>query len=589
VVNNAVEWEEEEISGRSQTERAGKSDSGGQARFSLSGPIPASARRHSTFRAITHSVKDTRPLSSKEYQNKMVRKVYDFLLQHDGENCMPERVIRSPTRQDFIYMFESIYQHLSPDFQLRNVNDEVPAIFRELGYPNAIRTSTMQTVGASHTWPHLLGALTWLIEVVEISQSLQGQVGQNLLLGGDDSDGALNAYKYSWLNAGYKKYQMNRFALNDEDFLDDKVAALRTWCEQQQDDAQEEILRAVLEEIEEECNQLEADKGNVERLCEDIARLDDDIMKAALYSEETEQDLNRLMEGHEVVETELNSLANAVSEERSRLSELETLTKAQEASSGLCSDKIRELKVEHDQNQLIIRKLKDELEHLSEQYWLVVPKNKIAFAEQHDRYHKLMLTVKNLHYSAQCGVPLVMENNVKDERALLAAVSNVKTLVGVIEAAFVQRKFDIKQVLSQSATELESVKQEYNVLCGRLRERQRMESRADRQRRREREKWEKALIAGEADLGRLENEKEVLEDKRHEVDSLKWEIERQKAENTEQSRILREKQLKLSEAVLSRFRLIVSDLDLMKEAREWMMRTMKQFCEFEWHIDDESA
>ncbi|KAJ1354086.1 hypothetical protein KIN20_010901 [Parelaphostrongylus tenuis] len=44
------------------------------------------------------------------------------------------------------------------------------------------------------------------------------------------------------------------------------------------------------------------------------------------------------------------------------------------------------------------------------------------------------------------------------------------------------------------------------------------------------------------------------------------EIERQKAENLEHSRILREKQLQLSDVVLSRFQLIVSDLDLMKAA-----------------------
>ncbi|KAJ1358047.1 hypothetical protein KIN20_016353 [Parelaphostrongylus tenuis] len=192
---------------------------------------------------------------------------------------------------------------------------------------------------------------------------------------------------------------------------------------------------------------MEADRGNLERFREDIARLDDDIIETSEYMEETERELNRLTEDYNVVEMELQTVAESVSEERARLGDLEELTKAQEEGSGLRSREVRELTVEHDQ-----RSIGD-------------------------------------------------ADNVKDERGLHAAVSHLKTLVGVIEAAFVQWKWDIKQLISQSASELETVKQEYNVLCGKLRERQRMESRADRKQRRDWEEWEKALIVEEADLG----------------------------------------------------------------------------------------
>uniref|UniRef100_A0A0K0D1Z0 Kinetochore protein SPC25 n=1 Tax=Angiostrongylus cantonensis TaxID=6313 RepID=A0A0K0D1Z0_ANGCA len=65
---------------------------------------------------------------------------------------------------------------------------------------------------------------------------------------------------------------------------------------------------------------------------------------------------------------------------------------------------------------------------------------------------------------------------------------------------------------------------------------------------------------------RLENEKDVLEDKRHEIDSLKRDVERQKAANLDQSKLLAEKQSKISEEVSSRFHLIVSDLDKMNRS-----------------------
>ncbi|KAE9420650.1 hypothetical protein Angca_007385 [Angiostrongylus cantonensis] len=536
----------------------------GQARFSISGAVPASVRRHSAFRSITCAVKDTRPLSSKEYQNEMIRKIYDFLLQHDGENCVPERVIRSPTKQDFIYMFESIYQHLSPNLQIRNVHEEVPAIFRELGYPTAIRPSTMQTIGASHTWPNLLGALTWLIEVVE--------------------------YKYSWLNAGFKDYQRNRNAVNNEGFFDDKIRTLRTWCEEQEDfDAQQDVIQAALEQIKEECAELEANKGSLESLREDIAQLDDDISKATHYKEETERDVNRLAEENvclQMVPLTIFCVAKTMSEGQSRLAELEELAKVQEESSGLGSNEARELMAEFEQNKLTMRKLKDELDCLCKQHWLAVPKSKRAFAEQHDRYHKLMLSIKNFDNFAHCEDAFMMDDNVEDERALRAAVSNVKALVETIETGFVQRKWDMAQVIRQFTFELEPIKQEYNVVCGKLRQRQRMESRADRQRERDREDWNKDLMAAEADLARLENEKDVLEDKRHEIDSLKRDVERQKAANLDQSKLLAEKQSKISEEVSSRFHLIVSDLDKMNEARDWMMRTMKGLCDIKFPTDE---
>ncbi|PIO77477.1 HEC/Ndc80p family protein [Teladorsagia circumcincta] len=229
---------------------------------------------------------DTRPLSSKEYQGEMVRTIYEFLLEHDGENCLPERVIRSPTKQDFICMFESIYQHLNPDFQLKNVIEEVPAIFRELGYPTAIKPSTMQTIGAAHSWPTLL----------------------------------------------------------------DKIQALRQWYEQQEDfDTQKKAIEANLEQIVEECKELEADKGKVERIQEDIARLDEDIAKATEYKEETEQHEKQLAEQLETVNLEVAAVREQSKEYHAKLAEVESAIKAQEEGEGLCGTEARALIAEVDQ------------------------------------------------------------------------------------------------------------------------------------------------------------------------------------------------------------------------------------------------
>uniref|UniRef100_A0A0K0DGU9 Kinetochore protein NDC80 n=1 Tax=Angiostrongylus cantonensis TaxID=6313 RepID=A0A0K0DGU9_ANGCA len=106
-------------------------------------------------------------LSSKEYQNEMIRKIYDFLLQHDGEVYVWSWKLFIFVSNVFPMYF--VLELFNPHLDRYYSSTRISPIFRELGYPTAIRPSTMQTIGASHTWPNLLGALTWLIEVVEVN------------------------------------------------------------------------------------------------------------------------------------------------------------------------------------------------------------------------------------------------------------------------------------------------------------------------------------------------------------------------------------------------------------------------------------
>ena len=56
-----------------------------------------------------------------------------------------------------------------PKYELgKHHEEEIPAIFRKLGYPFAITKSSMLTVGSPHTWPHILAALSWLRNLIEV-------------------------------------------------------------------------------------------------------------------------------------------------------------------------------------------------------------------------------------------------------------------------------------------------------------------------------------------------------------------------------------------------------------------------------------
>ena len=64
-----------------------------------------------------------------------------------------------------------LYTFIEPDYKAGKngkIEEEIPRLFKQLGYPFNISKSAMFAVGSPHTWPSLLAALTWLREQIEV-------------------------------------------------------------------------------------------------------------------------------------------------------------------------------------------------------------------------------------------------------------------------------------------------------------------------------------------------------------------------------------------------------------------------------------
>ena len=64
-----------------------------------------------------------------------------------------------------------LYAFVEPTYkagQRGKIEEEIPRLFKRLGYPFNISKSAMFAVGTPHTWPSLLAALTWLREQIEV-------------------------------------------------------------------------------------------------------------------------------------------------------------------------------------------------------------------------------------------------------------------------------------------------------------------------------------------------------------------------------------------------------------------------------------
>lgn len=81
------------------------------------------------------------------------------------------RTLSKPTQRDFEDVALFLFSRLDPSWRCeRKFEDEFVDMFRMLHYPFTISRTVLAAVGTSHTWPPLLAALTWLVELVVHSE-----------------------------------------------------------------------------------------------------------------------------------------------------------------------------------------------------------------------------------------------------------------------------------------------------------------------------------------------------------------------------------------------------------------------------------
>lgn len=129
----------------------------------------AAASRRSTAGG-RHIKSDPRPLADKAYQNQGIRALIKYLSEHAYDNPISPKILTHPTSKDFVNIVSFLFRQVDPHFKFSGpVENEIPIIFKGLRYPFGISKTGLTAVGSPHTWPALLGSLTWLIELLTVS------------------------------------------------------------------------------------------------------------------------------------------------------------------------------------------------------------------------------------------------------------------------------------------------------------------------------------------------------------------------------------------------------------------------------------
>ncbi|XP_034548550.1 kinetochore protein NDC80 homolog isoform X2 [Notolabrus celidotus] len=356
----------------------------------------------------TEKIKDARPLHDKSFVQQCIRQLHEFLTEQGYPGTLAPKTLQSPSTKEFVKMFEFVYRQLDPTFEMPNskVEEEVPALLKNLRYPFVLSKCSMYSVGAPHTWPQALGALMWLIDNVKINWSLSRQ---ELLFSDfcEDGDNIEEGAEYNKLFLDYTAETYSKFMLGDDIFEEEDETFINKLKKLYNVD---EALLISMEEkhriLSEELEQLEKESQT------------DRLMTKRMEKVKLQADLKKLQTYRGSLDTFKANLEHKASELKDELetniSHLESLKHEQNELQHLLQNQkftpadVERINREKRELQQTISSLSKSLEEAEQHKW----NEEIALAKVKEKaelrvaeYHKLARKLKLIPLSAEnaCG------------------------------------------------------------------------------------------------------------------------------------------------------------------------------------------
>jgi kinetochore protein NDC80 len=157
-------------------------------------------RRSSAYGKTSGVKQDPRPLGDKNYFQSCLRTVITYLSANNYPHAISPKTLTTPTAKEFANIVQFLFQKFDPTLKaLGKIEDEVPLFFKRLNYPFQISKSALFAVGSPHSWPAVLAALTWLVELLNYEDKADAAQPSNF----DDKQRAEREF-YSYVSTSYK-------------------------------------------------------------------------------------------------------------------------------------------------------------------------------------------------------------------------------------------------------------------------------------------------------------------------------------------------------------------------------------------------
>uniref|UniRef100_A0A669P4Z5 Kinetochore protein NDC80 n=1 Tax=Phasianus colchicus TaxID=9054 RepID=A0A669P4Z5_PHACC len=409
----------------------------------------------------TEKIKDPRPLHDKAFIQQCIKQLCEFLVENGYAHNVTVKSLQSPSVKDFVKIFTFIYGFLCPSYELPDskFEEEIPRVFKELGYPFPLSKSSMYTVGAPHTWPQIVAALIWLIDCFKLYAAMRENPssfddGQNW--GGETDDGIVhNKLFMDYIVKCYEHF------MKGGDTYEELDAEVQSKLKDifNVDEFKIEGLAAENKRLHEEIARLEKERESEPDRLVSLRKLRSsfqaDVQKYQAYLANLESHTSILDQKMKGVNEEVEAAVEAMKQENARLQHIFDNQKYSVADIE---------RINHERNELqqTINKLTKELEAEEHQLWneeLKYARNKEAIETQLAEYHKLARKLKlipisaenskghdfEIHFNPEAGPNCLVKYRTQIKAPLMEIVNQTEEEI----RKAVQRKMSLEDTLEQ--------------------------------------------------------------------------------------------------------------------------------------------
>ncbi|PAV58216.1 hypothetical protein WR25_26677 [Diploscapter pachys] len=382
----------------------------------------ASMRRTSTLFQPTTATKLPRDLiSSHSYKQDMVAKIWNFINKYEQDAGISPEMILAPTSNVFRDIFEMIYSHLSVDYEspknIQEFSAQFVRIMEELGFPVAIKGSTMMTIGVATSYPLLLAALGWLVDTVTAYKAIHDK---SHLMMRDDEGGQKGVVRYSFLHQAFKEYKQNRNIVNEPDYQQKCEEKIKSIYEDTENfEEQEKALTATLARLDEN---LEEKRNHNAQLHQEIAKaeleidkMNEDMAQIVDVLQVTRKEMDKATKNLECVASEREKAERSLAQKKEELERVNQAIREQaEGENGIRRGEAKQLRAEQQRLRTECQTLKEQCEKISKEQWNNSKKFDAIFGQQRDRlmdlHNRVMMLRGNLGEDTTQNIDLPRNN-----------------------------------------------------------------------------------------------------------------------------------------------------------------------------------
>lgn len=269
-------------------------------------------RRASHMGVPTTILKDPRKVSDKSFQAICVAKLVEFLTEKGYPHKLSPEILKAPPRKDFFQIFEFLYSMLTPRYRIgKKPEEEIPKIFKELGYPFMISKTAMYALGSPHTWPTILAALVWMVDLIKFGMRVGKSIDSFLFPPNEDEFDTLpeSQILFDYVEKTYIAYMEGNDSFEDYDeqlsnHLNQKLYGISGGIENL--DEENKRLENELDSLEQE---IQESQEKLKKMQEEEVCLKENDEKMNKYLAEMDGYVESLEKNYQNVEKEIETLA----------------------------------------------------------------------------------------------------------------------------------------------------------------------------------------------------------------------------------------------------------------------------------------